>query len=550
MKQKARKHYSMKRKRLYAFVLIGILVLFFNGVSHGNAQEATPTVETTAVATETQNIPTVTPTVFETGTATPIVEEAQVSSEVTQVLIKISRNAHVKGVQDRLDQQQGRVIEMEELEKIGVILLEIPSYQLEQKIQELQLVTGVAYVEPNYSVQAMDLIPNDPGWSFQYGLTAIRAPQGWSLSTGSSSVTIAILDSGVDLGHEDLAGRIVAGYDFVNNDSVPQDDFGHGTLVAGIAAASGNNGTGVAGVSWRARIMPLKVLNNSGGGSYANVAAGILWAADHGAQVINLSLGGAAPSVTLQDAVLYAYNKGILLVAASGNNGGAQVLYPARYPEVMAVGATNFSNQPSSISNYGPEVDVAAPGENIYSLWPGGYFTQSGTSMSAPFVSGLAAILFSFTSDAGVVRNAIESTALDVGPVGWDLYSGAGLIQMDSAIAFMLPPASVTFTSVPLSDNSGAGASSSNGFFLPASITPSLTVTLLPTRPIASPTQTSTPLIVPHAAAPTFTATVTPTPASRTLQWQSLFSPYSCGGLGLILTGLGLWRFAQRQTKL
>ena len=142
--------------------------------------------------------------------------------------------------------------------------------------------------------------------------------------------------------------------------------------------------------------MPLKVLNGSGGG--------ILWAADHGAQVINLSLGGAAPSVTLQDAVLYAYNKGILLVAASGNNGGAQVLYPARYPEVMAVGATNFSNQPSSISNYGPEVDVAAPGENIYSLWPGGYFTQSGTSMSAPFVSGLAAILFSFTSNTGVVR--------------------------------------------------------------------------------------------------------------------------------------------------
>ncbi len=544
--------YSTKRKRMAAFVLTGILVLFFGGVSRGSAQDSTPTVEITAAATETQNTPAETSTAFETGTATPVDVDAQdSSSEVTQVLIKISRNARVTRVQDRLA-QQGRVIEMEELEKIGVILLEIPLDQLEQKIQELQLMTGVAYVEPNYSVQAMDVIPNDPGWSSQYGLVAIRAPQGWSLSTGSSAVTIAILDSGVDLGHEDLAGRFVAGYDFVNNDSVPQDDFGHGTHVAGIAAASGNNGTGIAGVSWGARIMPLKVLDRFGGGSYANVAAGILWAADHGAQVINLSLGGAAPSVTLQDAVLYAYNKGILLVAASGNNGGAQVLYPARYPEVMAVGATNFSNQPSSISNYGPEVDVAAPGENIYSLWPGGYFTQSGTSMSAPFVSGLAAILFSFTSNAGVVRNAIESTALDVGPVGWDLYSGAGLIQMDSAITFMLPPASATFTStsVPISDNGGTGASSSNGFILPASITPSLTVTPLPTLTIASPTQTSTPLIVPSAAAPTFTATVTPAPASRTLQWQSLFSPYSCGGLGLILTGLGLWRFARRQTKM
>jgi subtilisin family serine protease len=195
-------------------------------------------------------------------------------------------------------------------------------------------------------------------------------------------------------------------------------------------------------------------------------------------------------------------------------------------------------------------VDVAAPGENIYSLWPGGYFTQSGTSMSAPFVSGLAAILFSFTSNAGVVRSAIESTALDIGPVGWDLYSGAGLIQMDSAIAFMFPPASATFTSAPISDNGGTGASRSNGFFLPASMTPSLTLTPLPTLTIASPTQTSTPLIVPSAAASTFTITVTPTPAPRKLQWQSLFSPYSCGGLGLILAGLGLWRLAQRQTKM
>jgi thermitase len=416
---------------------------------------------------------------------------------------------------------------------------------VEQKIQELQLMTGVAYVELNYSVQAMDIIPNDPGWSSQYGLTAIRAPQGWSMSTGSSAVTIAILDSGVDLGHADLAGRLVAGYDFVNADSTPQDDYGHGTHVAGIAAASGNNGVGVAGVSWGARIMPLKVLDRFGGGTYANVAAGIVFAADHGAQVINLSLGGAAPSVTLQDAVLYAYNKGVLLVAASGNGGSAQVLYPARYPEVMAVGATNVSNQPSSISNYGPEVDVAAPGENIYSLWPGGYFTESGTSMSAPFVSGLAAVLFSFTNNASVVRNAIESTALDIGPPGWDLYSGAGLIQMDSAIAWLIPPAPTLS-----SDGGRTVTSSSNGFFLPASMTPSLTFTPLPTLTVASPTQTSTPLIIPSTALPTMTPTSTPTPASRTLYWRSLFSPYSCSALGLILAGLGLWRFAQRQTKM
>ena len=121
-----------------------------------------------------------------------------------------------------------------------------------------------------------DTIPSDPNWSLQYGLVNIRAPQGWDYSTGSAAVTIAIIDSGVDLSHADLAAKIVPGYDFVNGDSIPQDDNGHGTHVAGIAAASGNNGIGVAGVSWGARIMPVKVLNAGGNGSFADVAAGII----------------------------------------------------------------------------------------------------------------------------------------------------------------------------------------------------------------------------------------------------------------------------------
>lgn len=418
--------------RLPVILMAGMFVLFFGWVGRGDAQDATPLPDATVSPTETQNTPADLPTALATETAAPVETEANNSSDVTQILIKISARAHIQRMQDKLG-QYGSVVEMEELQKLGIIMLEVPSARLNEKIKQVQGLSGVAFVEPNDSVQAADVIPNDPGWSLQYGLTAIRAPQGWSISSGSSAVTIAVLDSGVDLGHADLAGKIVAGYDFVNNDAVPQDDYGHGTHVAGIAAALGNNGTDVAGVSWGARIMPLKVLDSFGGGSYANVAAAIVWAADHGAQVINLSLGGVNPSGTLQAAVLYAYNKGLLLVAASGNNGGSQVLYPARYPEVMAVGATNAANQPALFSNHGSEVDIAAPGENIYSLWPGGTFTQSGTSMSAPFVSGLAAILFSFTDNASVVRNAIESTALDVGPVGADPFSGAGLIQMDSA---------------------------------------------------------------------------------------------------------------------
>jgi subtilisin family serine protease len=547
MKQKFRISYSNKIKYLHAFLITGMLVLFLGSVSHGSAQEAAPTVESTATVTEMLNIPTETAIPIETETAPPVRADA---GAVTQVLVKISPSARLVRVQDRLS-PLGSVIEMEELGQLGIILIEVPAERLEERIQELQLQTGVAFVEPNYSVQAADVIPNDPGWSSQYGLVAIRAPQGWALSTGSSSVTIAVLDSGVDLGHPDLAGKVAAGYDFVNNDNTPQDDFGHGTHVAGIAAAQGNNGLGVAGVSWGAQIMPVKVLDRFGGGSYANVAAGIVWAVDHGAQVINLSLGGALPSLTLESAVLYAYHKGALLVAASGNGGKDQVLYPARYPQVMAVGATNFTNQPASFSNYGPEVDIAAPGENIYSLGIGGTFVESGTSMSAPYVSGLAAILISFISDAGKVRGAIESSALDVGPVGYDLYSGAGLIQMDSAIALVLP-ADVP-APAPLLDNEPKVPSNANGSLLPqASPTPSLTLTPRAALMTATTTQTESPLSVTLESMPTLTPVPTPTSSSapRTLQWQVFFSPYSCTALGLILAGLGLWWFARRRSKI
>ena len=314
----------MFNQRVHALVLAGILVLFLSGIQSGLAQEATLTPVATAAA-ETQVTPAETATAFVTETATPVEEDAA----VTQVLVKISPSARVSRVQNRLA-PFGCVIAQEELGRLGVILLEIPASGMDERLRELQAVTGVAFVEPNYLVQALDVIPNDPGWGSQYGLTAIRAPQGWELSSGSSSVTIAIIDSGVDLSHADLAGKITAGYDFVNNDDTPQDDFGHGTHVAGIAAALGNNGTGVAGVSWGARVMPLKVLSSTGSGTYANVAAAIVWAADHGAQVINLSLGGVSPSATLEAAVVYAYNKGMLLVAASGNTGSSQVLYPAR----------------------------------------------------------------------------------------------------------------------------------------------------------------------------------------------------------------------------
>jgi serine protease len=185
-----------------------------------------------------------------------------------------------------------------------------------------------------------------------------------------------------------------------------------------------------------------------------NVANGIIWATDHGAQVINLSLGGSAPSTILEDAVNYAYTHGVVLVGSTGNTGGSLVLYPAHYAPVIAVAATDAGNNRAGFSNFGNQVDLAAPGDQIYSLFPGGgYGNRSGTSMSAPFVSGLAAILIGLPGNynAGWVENQMESTALDLGAPGWDPYYGFGLIQMDAAIqlAFPTPTFTPTITDTP-----------------------------------------------------------------------------------------------------
>jgi thermitase len=340
------------------------------------------------------------------------------------------------------------------ISEIGAVVISVPPGTVDDAIAYLETQPNVRYAEPNYFVYADDTYPSDTSFSLQYGLTNIHAPQGWDWSTGAGWVTIAIVDSGVDYLHPDLAGKVLAGIDLVNGDSDAMDDNGHGTHVAGIAAAATNNGEGISGVSWGAGILPVKVLNASGNGTYVNVANGIIWATDHGAQVINLSLGGASPSIVLEDAVNYAYTRGVVQVGSTGNSGGSLVLYPAHYAPVIAVAATDASNIRAAFSNFGNQVDLSAPGDQIYSLYPGGgYGYRSGTSMAAPYVSGLAAILIGLPGNynAGWVENQMETTALDLGAPGWDPYYGFGLIQMDPAIqvAYPTPTFTPTITETP-----------------------------------------------------------------------------------------------------
>lgn len=283
------------------------------------------------------------------------------------------------------------------------------------------------------------IYPNDTSYNAQWGLSRIRAPEAWALSKGGG-VLLAVLDTGTDYTHSDLSSKVRTDidYDYINDDSDAMDDNGHGTHVSGIAAAATNNNQGVAGLGWEATILPLKVMNSEGEGSTAELIPAIYYAADLGAKVINMSLGGpySCPS-NLQDAVNYAYGRGALLVAAAGNGGTYRTLFPANCAHVLGVAATTSLDNRASFSNYGPHVSVAAPGTNILSTLPYNLYDYwNGTSMATPFVAGLAALVYArfptYTPDQ--VASAILDNAQDLGSPGWDIYYGCGRIDAFKAL--------------------------------------------------------------------------------------------------------------------
>jgi subtilisin family serine protease len=296
--------------------------------------------------------------------------------------------------------------------------------------------------------------------SHQDDMAVIHADVAWRSCTvrNGYGITIAIIDTGVDLTHSDLEANLVAGYDFVDKDGTPQDGEGHGTNVAGIAAAA-LNGIGVSGVAPSAKILPVRVLDDAGYGSYADIAAGITYAADR-AQVLNLSLGGAYDDPVLAAAINYAVNtKGRLVVAAAGNCGyyinrcdyQNQPLYPAAYANVLAVAATDNYDAQAYFSNSGSYVDVSAPGVEIYSTFiPNSYHAESGTSQATPHVAGLAALIWANypTYTASQVWNRITSTSVDLGTPGRDNIFGAGRIDVKQALGITL--ANVNEPAAPL----------------------------------------------------------------------------------------------------
>jgi serine protease len=301
--------------------------------------------------------------------------------------------------------------------------------------------------------------PNDTCYHYQWHLGQIHMPEAWKLGNGKG-VVVAVIDTGVSKVADLKDTKFVPGYNFVANNDNADDDHGHGTHVAGTIAEATNNKIGVAGVAYGAAIMPLKVLSSSGSGSMAAIAQAIRWAADHGAGVINMSLGGPFPVGTINSAIQYARSKGVVVVAAAGNDGRGKVSYPARYPGVIAVASTQFDESPVFYSNWGPEIDVAAPGGNTrvdqngdgkpdgvlqHTIVPGNisktdYLWFMGTSMASPHVAGVVALI----EGAGVRKpDAVEEVLLDTarkpkasGAAGGriDDHYGSGIVDAAAAL--------------------------------------------------------------------------------------------------------------------
>jgi subtilisin family serine protease len=299
-------------------------------------------------------------------------------------------------------------------------------------------------------------IPNDPQFSGCYGLhntgqstcagtgksdADVDAPEAWDIFTGEDNVVVAVIDSGVNINHEDLLGHTVAGWNTVQNNEYLVDDCPHGTHCAGTVAAIGDNGKGVVGVSWNALIMPVKVLTGCGGNT-TDCAEGIIWAADNGAHVETMSLQYYTFDQFHLDSVQYADGLGVIVIAAAGNGPQNVVAYPAKYQNCMAIAATTNQDTWAGFSNYGPEIDMCAPGQDVLSsVASGGYQCYSGTSMATPHVAGAAALIRSynpaFTPDE--VEEILKTTVDDLGDPGWDQRLGEGRLNVYNAILISTP---------------------------------------------------------------------------------------------------------------
>lgn len=403
-----------KRKRFRLPFIIGILVILYTMLVTTlfgswqvkkltqKAQQRPSFVETTASVSEDI-----------------VVEEKVIAQKLDlerkMIAPKTARDAErIKAI---VEKNGGRIIET----KKSILVADIPQAIEESVTDELEKSNSVVSFEVDHPTF---LSADTPDW----GVKRIAAPDVWETTSGGG-IRVAVIDTGVDYNHQDLRGRYAGGYDAVNNDTDAYDDHGHGTHVAGTVAAD-LNGVGLAGVSPGVAILAGKALGADGSGYTSDLIEAIDWAINNGAQVINYSLGSTYNSSALEDKINQAANRGIIQVAAAGNNSGGSLLYPAAYGAVISVAATDRNDRLAGFSAVGAE--VAAPGVDITSSVPGGrYATWSGTSMAAPHVTATVALMMA--NKQTNIRQQLQQTAIDLGPVGRDSYYGYGLIHAKPA---------------------------------------------------------------------------------------------------------------------
>jgi len=356
-----------------------------------------------------------------------------------EVLVRIKSGTDIEKIVSKVG---GTIIET--MPQISVIRIKLePRVSVAKAIQILEELEEVEYAEPN-GICYMDLVPNDLDYDSQWAPQLTGAESAWEVTTGAVEVIIAITDTGVDGTHPDFGGKVMAGYDTFNDIAILANTDSavhyHGTHCAGIAAAVGNNGQGIAGVAWGSAIMPIKICDDGPDytASWSDMAEAFIWATENGADIISCSFGGKGYSQTVKDAVDYAViDNGCIFITSMGNSSRNETNYPAGYQSVIAVGSTDAHDKIASFSTTGDHMSVCAPGVEIYSTMPGGgYDYLSGTSMSCPFVAGAAALILSQNPGMSPeeIKTQLEETAVDLGSTGFDSTFGYGRVDLAAAV--------------------------------------------------------------------------------------------------------------------
>ncbi len=451
-------------------------------ITTGNSVVLPPVDQVESAQRVLYGLPPLAPATEAGASASPTSDAALTELSISQQL----ESAHVENqIVVKID-PQNREEAIQVIESLGInlttdstpigslesLIVNVDASQLDSVLAALQNTSTVEFADPNYLVTLAGT-PDDPDFSAQTNLTAIQAPRAWDAFPNMPQVLVAVIDTGVDVTHPDLTSAIWRnpaeigldangadkstngidddsngyvddwqGWNMVAGNNNANDDQGHGTHLAGIIGAQSNNGIGIAGIAPNARILPVKVLDNSGYGTHAKVAEGIVYAVDMGARVINLGFGGTGSGDILRNAIDYALAHNVIVVAASGNKGDNTTYYPAGYKGVVAVSSVDNGLALSASSSYGNHISLSAPGSAVRSTFPGGTYSEaSGTSMSSAHVSGVAVLLASKPQfmDKNYLTSALFGSALDLGAPGYDPFFGYGLIQAFDALNYAGP---------------------------------------------------------------------------------------------------------------